>query len=1267
MATQQHTSYPVFRPNQLLTNGQLNALRDYLEEQNQLTRTALIGIGIVCGFELSVENRSGAARVLRIGQGVGITSVGHLFTSGPCVLNRVMPYDADAFGGYRPFQTEGETEEQDVNLLELISEDFEANEEDEADGLRTLRQADLSNAVVLLYLEQYDRNLKSCLSKGCDETGTERRLNLRRLLMSREDARRVLERTGNQDMRTFPARFALGDMTLRRPDFGDPFDRFESVERLGLPFREAIQTDSETEITRIIELWTAGWRAFLPVLRGIYPDNPFESRRTRLMQISEAFRSNQDFGVQYLYDFLQDLVLTWKEFRAVSLRLMTACLPNRELFPRHLFLGAPVSGCVPSEWRQPFIQTPVYSSQKDLLGETRMLFTRAIRIIDQFDQGVMEPGSFRPKVTPSPVQDNRLSHTPVPFYYRNSEEDHPNGSLIANWTYEDVKRCLGGASVLSYARNDEGAGAGNEITHPLAYNRSGFGFYRIEGALGHPCEEVLTEIRRLVRRYNLPFDVQAVRLSNDTPPLVIGIDEDGEYDSATDYGVSFHDLHEDYAALRAELAEWLSSGIDVLRLHNEIVDAEDQEDYFTRTYDGFLEGSPFGPQLRNMNRIREIADHLVTYLCQVLPDCVREFADRFGELQQGYADAITFVAEQFMNELVRSNDHMDLGTDDLENLRRNQRIVAKLNEIAHQVLEMFFYNRMYRIYYAWRRREYFTGVGRAGAHRTLASFLEAHPGIEHRAGTTEGGTFVLVYGEHADHEQRVLADFMLPYRCCGGEIAIPVCDDVHAIAGIRVRPYARPVFTMTRRDEPLSINLLRFVRDIHRSDASHCDQNDAAELRIREVTPFQSPALPPESLSPDGIVVIRPPRGFTGILRYTYTAEKGANGLTDTGTILIAVMAGCMHLTDFSAELDLYGSVTFNLPTEFGNFSFDSFDYDPENSPVYVLNNGYMVTVELIRDIDAPFRFNYTATDGYQIGCGSITITPRRSFRVSGIVTDASTPEFNNPIPFAVVAHSPSGQQVTTNRQGFYEISSLAALSGTLFFSAQGYHPRERNVNGNTVINVQLDPVQSDPPPTNPGLEVLSTQTMTQILLNRGINRPGDGDALIRNFVASVRQEPVTATELSRRNSVSEQTFGALNQAFGIGFGDFAAVAQIINALVQNETRDIPVRPDPDVPIAGNPIRTINSGDLTPHAGDLTVPEIQSVLRSRDIDFSTGENKSELLGRLLPALETTPLQGEEIDALSDTTLNRLRTDVLGDQANAVTNEGFRNLLINPSR
>ena len=91
------TTYPQFAPNQILTSNNLNQLYDYLGEQQRLTRTHLIGIGIVCGLEASLNDEG---TQLTISRGCGVTSAGHLIIwdeDEPLEFRRpyTMPVDID--------------------------------------------------------------------------------------------------------------------------------------------------------------------------------------------------------------------------------------------------------------------------------------------------------------------------------------------------------------------------------------------------------------------------------------------------------------------------------------------------------------------------------------------------------------------------------------------------------------------------------------------------------------------------------------------------------------------------------------------------------------------------------------------------------------------------------------------------------------------------------------------------------------------------------------------------------------------------------------------------------------------------------------------------------------------------------------------------------------------------------------------------------------------------------------------------------------------
>jgi hypothetical protein len=70
-----NSDYPKFVADQVLTSDNLNDLFGYLDEQGRMTRTNLIGMGIVCGLKI-ITAADGSS--ITITKGVGVTSAGYL-------------------------------------------------------------------------------------------------------------------------------------------------------------------------------------------------------------------------------------------------------------------------------------------------------------------------------------------------------------------------------------------------------------------------------------------------------------------------------------------------------------------------------------------------------------------------------------------------------------------------------------------------------------------------------------------------------------------------------------------------------------------------------------------------------------------------------------------------------------------------------------------------------------------------------------------------------------------------------------------------------------------------------------------------------------------------------------------------------------------------------------------------------------------------------------------------------------------------------------
>ncbi len=172
-------SYPVFEPNQVLTDKQLNGIVQFLEQQDRLTRFCAIGMGIICGFEASWEEAddSGTSR-LHLTEGCGITSEGYLIKSPGCLLpNYREAKIPPAWFGLDPLMFPPNFE----GIFELVPAPQVADNE-----IFELQRSDVAGKVLALVLEcKQDDNAELC-HNDCDERGNDANFIVHKLLISKD-------------------------------------------------------------------------------------------------------------------------------------------------------------------------------------------------------------------------------------------------------------------------------------------------------------------------------------------------------------------------------------------------------------------------------------------------------------------------------------------------------------------------------------------------------------------------------------------------------------------------------------------------------------------------------------------------------------------------------------------------------------------------------------------------------------------------------------------------------------------------------------------------------------------------------------------------------------------------------------------------------------------------------------------------------------------------------------------------------------------------
>src|SRR5215831_5324514 len=355
--TQDH--FPVFEANQVLTSGHLNDVFNRLDEQERLTRANLIGIGVVCGLEISLD--SGTTPVIHVSRGCGVTSEGYLvLETEDLTLTRYRPgYVIPAVPDYPPFEDPTVTDPTTVAnypLWELFP-DGEPNTQPLGDtpGL-------LDDKAVLLFMELDQEPLRNCSPNNCDDKGSEVTGTVKALLVRRTDLDKIIasahalgsELTSSDLQSELLARLNLPDLRMPRFDIvntapastADVYNAFLEVFRSG---GLAAATASALR---------AAYAAFQPILQAAYPSDPFGDFETSFAFLDSAPQTvDQVLFLQYYYDCFDDLLRGYEEFRWKGVELVCACCPDAGLFPRHLMLGLlhPESVSQPGIYRNDFL------------------------------------------------------------------------------------------------------------------------------------------------------------------------------------------------------------------------------------------------------------------------------------------------------------------------------------------------------------------------------------------------------------------------------------------------------------------------------------------------------------------------------------------------------------------------------------------------------------------------------------------------------------------------------------------------------------------------------------------------------------------------------------------------------------------------------------------------------------------------------------------------------------------------------------------------
>ncbi len=475
----------VFQPDMVLTHKQLNTIFGFLLGQEQRTRTRMIGVGVICGLEVSRGNGA----TVKITRGCGVSSEGDLLClENDLLCSTYLPYILADHAPYAPFSA--------INGLELW-EIFPA-EYVPTDTPQQLTSAILSDdKVVMLYLESQVKDADECTGVACDNKGDLFLNRLHVLLVRKADASQLIRLAHRQ---AAAACSRLPRAVMRRVRLDDrPYDM--SLRDFQTFIKNAVNNFS----SQLFQSFTLVNHALYPALadNALVPSPVPDWINTMQAKMQQYSKGPY---IQYLYAWLKDLNDAYEEFREAACHWLVDCMPAEDLFPKHLLLGELTldTGFCRPQYRHYFRKSPAVAPDPYARERIGWLYERIGKLIQNFEvpaPRIQDTREIGVKITPDHyrIATVPLSRRSMPFYYLPDTRQY--------WNF-DLWKCCQTGHILSYHLP---AAPLPYVEQPFSYGIETYAFYRIEGFIGSSIYLALSNILALRQQHNLAFEVVALR------------------------------------------------------------------------------------------------------------------------------------------------------------------------------------------------------------------------------------------------------------------------------------------------------------------------------------------------------------------------------------------------------------------------------------------------------------------------------------------------------------------------------------------------------------------------------------------------------------------------------------------------------------------------------------------------------------------------------------------------------------------------------------
>jgi len=661
-----NSKYPVFEADQVLSQKHLNSVVSYLEEQDRLSRTGLLGMGIVCGLEISHPQPN----QIKIGCGTAVTSLGYeinweekLFTfyhnlelsanflganySKEPFLEPMLKYGSK----YLPFKNA-------VELLEPTTTELVKT---------AIPNGFFNDKVVLFILETALIDEKNCVNTNCDDKGKRLEFTVRPLVIKNSDITPLL-------LSGFDIKKASQKIVI--PRYNVPFKNLVTGQQVLDGFKnwydDAFLTTLSNQINAI-------YNTNKNVLKSTSDFTSLNNCKTQLTQIINA---NKDkLQIQYVCDWISDIVSAYNEIVDFENQNPTFCCFDESQFPFHIILG---NITIENNFRTPFVKTGNTDKEILLRNKLNILFERLVLLIKSWS---ITDTVIR--ITPTIYGKTPLSKKSIPYYYSNfldlNKKWNPD-KTIKNKTNE----------ILSYQSEKPNYTDLQWVKKPLLYDLEPYNFLRIEGHIGKNYLEVLTELSSLKDTYNLPFKTIALN----------AVDYVGKEVDITKHQGDWTDLEVDYDLARKKVYNITEFVINWITSNKTEIVKQTIMNEATIT------------SLKNI--LNEVKTLLTEDLNEFLPN-YKSFYEIFKNLN------VLFLFHRFC--LLWGKKDLTILVEDL---------IDHLDQINELFLEDSF-----TVLYEEALKRWNTSF----KDLFLSTFLQKNKGMEHHAGVSIGGTFILIYSD----------------------------------------------------------------------------------------------------------------------------------------------------------------------------------------------------------------------------------------------------------------------------------------------------------------------------------------------------------------------------------------------------------------------------------------------------------------------------------------------------------------------------------------